>query len=396
MVRGVLRKAKVAEGEEIVFVSLIEESRGGKGSKGKGGSEKAKAWLEDGRLSLEEAAFLVEKGKLRVEDAEGKELSVEGFLSVALAIQPRFMLRYIVFKDLRERGYAVRCGTDFFWLFPRGSKGEKPAKAFIRIFSERDAVSLAEIEKLVSLAENMRKEAILAIVDEESDITYYEVRSFKAADTLRNEAEEQKEGGRKEGATAAEASLLGDRVFIWDAETARHIHDFGTLTQEGKLQLSLVEAAYLLKKGIISVKNASEDARASAKAKAKAKVGVAGEECENVKEAVSARMDFSQFVKHASAVDECFSAKFAVYEDLREQGLIPKTGFKFGSHFRVYEASCDKHSAFLVHVLPAEHTFSTHELARAVRLAHGVRKRMLFAFIRNGGVKYVEVARKKL
>jgi len=384
MVRGVLRKAKVAEGEEIVFVSLIE----GRGGKGRGGSEKAKAWLEAERLSLEEAAFLVEKGKLRVEDAEGKELSVEGFLSVALAIQPRFMLRYIVFKDLRERGYAVRCGRDFFWLFPRGSKGEKPAKAFIRILSERDAVSLAEIEKLASLAENMRKEAILAIVDEDSDITYYELRSFKAADTLRNEAEEQKEGGRKEGATAAEASLLGDRVFIWDAETARYIHDFGTLTQEGKLQLSLVEAAYLLKKGIISVKNVSEGARA--------KVGVAGEECENVKEAVSARMDFSQFVKHASAVDECFSAKFAVYEDLRERGLIPKTGFKFGAHFRVYESSCDKHSAFLVHVLPAEHTFSMHELARAVRLAHGVRKRMLFAFICNGGVKYVEVARKKL
>ena len=390
MVRGVLRKAKVAEGEEIVFVSLIEgrEGKGGKGGKGKGGSEKAKAWLEAERLSLEEAAFLVEKGKLRVEDAEGKELSVEGFLSVALAIQPRFMLRYIVFKDLRERGYAVRCGKDFFWLFPRGSKGEKPAKAFIRILSERDAVSLAEIERLTSLAENMRKEAILAIVDEESDITYYEVRSFKAADTLRNEAEEQKEGERKERATAAEASLLGDRVFLWDAETVRHIHNFGTLTPEGKLQLSLVEAAYLLKKGVISVKNASEGARA--------KVGVAGEECEKVKEAVSARMDFSQFVKHASAVDECFSAKFAVYEDLRERGLIPKTGFKFGSHFRVYEASCDKHSAFLVHVLPAEHTFSTHELARAVRLAHGVRKRMLFAFIRNGGVKYVEVARKKL
>ena len=185
MVRGVLRKAKVAESEEIVFVSLIE-GRGGKGGKGRGGSEKAKAWLEAERLSLEEAAFLVEKGKLRVEDAEGKELSVEGFLSVALALQPRFMLRYIVFKDLRERGYAVRCGKDFFWLFPRGSKGEKPAKAFIRIFSERDAVSLAEIERLASLAENMRKEAILAIVDEESDITYYEVRSFKAADTLHN------------------------------------------------------------------------------------------------------------------------------------------------------------------------------------------------------------------
>ena len=100
-------------------------------------------------------------------------------MSVALAIQPRFMLRYIVFKDLRERGYAVRCGKDFFWLFPRGSKGEKPAKAFIRILSERDAVSLAEIERLASLAENMRKEAILAIVDEESDITYYEVRCFE-------------------------------------------------------------------------------------------------------------------------------------------------------------------------------------------------------------------------
>jgi len=85
---------------------------------------------------------------------------------------------------------------------------------------------------------------------------------------------------------------------------------------------------------------------------------------------------------------------------LREKGLILKTGFKFGSHFRVYKATNQKHSPDLIHVLPEEHVFSMPELARAVRLAHGVKKRMIFSFTEKVGeeihIRYVDIGRMKL
>jgi len=77
-----------------------------------------------------------------------------------------------------------------------------------------------------------------------------------------------------------------------------------------------------------------------------------------------------------------------------------KTGFKFGSHFRVYTARQQKHSSYLIHVLPEEHVFSIPELSRAVRLAHGVKKRMIFAFRQKAGeervIRYIDVGRMKL
>jgi len=63
--------------------------------------------------------------------------------------------------------------------------------------------------------------------------------------------------------------------------------------------------------------------------------------------------------------------------------MVPKTGFKFGADFRVYGdvESVDElgHSELLVRVLSAGHDFEPRELSLDVRLAHGVRKRMVFA-----------------
>jgi tRNA-intron endonuclease len=72
-----------------------------------------------------------------------------------------------------------------------------------------------------------------------------------------------------------------------------------------------------------------------------------------------------------------------VYSALRGQGYTPKTGFKFGADFRVYESveSVNDlgHSAYLVQVLQASDEATAQEIALEVRLAHGVRKRTIFA-----------------
>jgi tRNA-intron endonuclease len=78
--------------------------------------------------------------------------------------------------------------------------------------------------------------------------------------------------------------------------------------------------------------------------------------------------------------------------------MVVKTGFKFGTHFRVYKSvgGLEKvpHSDFLVHTVPEDHVFFPPVLSRAVRLAHSVRKEMVFAYP-DKDVHYLEIKRLK-
>ena len=83
-----------------------------------------------------------------------------------------------------------------------------------------------------------------------------------------------------------------------------------------------------------------------------------------------------------------------MYDDLRERGLVVKTGFKYGTHFRAYDQDPGReHARFLVHAVPRDHETSWPELSRAVRLAHGVRKELVFGAADEAGVEYIELER---
>ncbi len=80
-----------------------------------------------------------------------------------------------------------------------------------------------------------------------------------------------------------------------------------------------------------------------------------------------------------------------VFSDLVNRGCIVKTGFKYGCNFRVYLHSMDEHAEILVSVLKGEEAWF--KVSRAVRLAHGVRKDILFAGESNGKIQYVKLER---
>jgi tRNA-intron endonuclease len=75
---------------------------------------------------------------------------------------------------------------------------------------------------------------------------------------------------------------------------------------------------------------------------------------------------------------------YEIYEDWRLKGYVLKTGFKFGSHFRIYFPGAkpildDKwiHSKHVLHVFPKDQKMLISEWSRAVRVAHGVKKTFL-------------------
>ncbi len=82
-----------------------------------------------------------------------------------------------------------------------------------------------------------------------------------------------------------------------------------------------------------------------------------------------------------------FEALYDVYEDLRLRGFVLKTGFKFGTHFRLYFPGAKPildqaewmHSKHVIHVFPRDAKMLISEWARAIRVAHGVKKTFILA-----------------
>jgi tRNA-intron endonuclease, archaea type len=99
-------------------------------------------------------------------------------------------------------------------------------------------------------------------------------------------------------------------------------------------------------------------------------------------------------------VESDFQEKLAVYRDLRDSGMVAKTGYKFGTHYRVYNKidglDTMMHSQFLVHAVNIEHVFNLPQLSRAIRLSHSVRKQMVFAWQRGEEIMYLEIGRIKM
>ena len=322
--------------------------------------------MKGDRLELApvEVAYLLDREKITV-DADGKPLDFRAFFILASRAQEYFELKYIVYRDLRERGYYVQPGVTDFRVFPRGGKpSQAHSRYFVHVISERKPLPMAEIIGNLQAALNVRKEMVLAIVDEESDITYYGVKAVSMAGKNTPPDVKMQPGS---------ATLLEDRVVIWDRALSEKLHAhgfYGNPLDEKRLQVSLVEAAYLIMRNMLEVADAGGQV-----------------------------MGLDAFVAKALAFEPAFERKLKVYADLRDKGLVAKTGFKFGSGFRVYEQveSIQKipHSRYLVDPLDDDHVFHLQALSRSVRLANSVRKEMAFAYEKNG-IHYFSLGRIKL
>ena len=130
-------------------------------------------------ISLAEALFLIEQGKLVVRKSKNTFFDYSSFLSKAVKLDKRFLQRYIVFRDLRLRGYILRAalkyGADFL-VYGKGKKpGKNHSKWLLFVASEGEVYSWRAWVANNRIAHSVRKKILLGIVDDNSDVTYYDV-----------------------------------------------------------------------------------------------------------------------------------------------------------------------------------------------------------------------------
>lgn len=130
------------------------------------------------QYSISETLFLVEKGKMDVL-SKNKKVSLRELMNKFKRVDKKIQIKYPVFKDLREKGYVVKTALKFgaeFRVYEKGSKpGEKHAKWIVFTDHESNKLTWHEFSAKNRVAHSTKKNLLLAIVDEEGDISYYEV-----------------------------------------------------------------------------------------------------------------------------------------------------------------------------------------------------------------------------
>ncbi|MFX1520073.1 MAG: tRNA-intron lyase [Promethearchaeota archaeon] len=137
--------------------------------------------IEDDRkliLSPVETLLLVERGRLNVTtDDEDERFTFDKLLTYFLKDDPHIWTRYLVYRDLRSRGYVVRTGLGdpiYYRVYPRGGiLGKDEAAYLVCIVVEGTPFKLDVLDNVTRQARNVRKKLVLAVVDNVGEVTYY-------------------------------------------------------------------------------------------------------------------------------------------------------------------------------------------------------------------------------
>ena len=87
--------------------------------------------------------------------------------------------KYIVFRDLKDRGYVIKTGFKYgsdFRLYNRGGgPGKGHSDYLVKIIYETYEINALDFSSYVRVSHGVNKKLLLAIVDDDLDITYYNV-----------------------------------------------------------------------------------------------------------------------------------------------------------------------------------------------------------------------------
>ncbi|NHJ20845.1 MAG: tRNA-intron lyase [Candidatus Lokiarchaeota archaeon] len=117
----------------------------------------------------------------------------EDLLEYFSQFDDRLWQKYIIYMDLRKRGYIVRAGYGEgidFRVYKRGADFEKDsAKFLIYPVFEGYPIDLRDLDKMSRVAMSSRKDLVVATVDRLSKPIYYSVNKFE----IMNKVEEEEE-----------------------------------------------------------------------------------------------------------------------------------------------------------------------------------------------------------
>ncbi|MFO8018838.1 MAG: tRNA-intron lyase [Promethearchaeia archaeon] len=130
-------------------------------------------------LSLIEAYYLLKREEITIYDVnKEKNLSPAEFYETAKKIHDKFEEKFIIYEDLREKGYVPRPGLKFgadFVCYKKGP-GLEHSPFIVHVFQSKKKITAIDMVRAGRLATSVRKKFVIANPQTK---TYYFFEWFK-------------------------------------------------------------------------------------------------------------------------------------------------------------------------------------------------------------------------
>jgi tRNA-intron endonuclease len=143
-------------------------------------SSRGYGMLEDKVFTLAffEALYLQDKGMLEVKGEKGEMMDFQGLLHCYEAQNENAWVNYLVYRDLRSRGYVAREGFGIgisFRIYERGAYGKDTAPYLVLGTQEGKPMPINDLSSALQNCQSQKKELIMAVMNRRGEIVYYSV-----------------------------------------------------------------------------------------------------------------------------------------------------------------------------------------------------------------------------
>jgi tRNA-intron endonuclease len=129
------------------------------------------------RLSFYEALFLLSKGIIEIKDQKtGENIDFAALLQRYQSFDKNAWVKYLIYRDLRSRGYVAREGFGLgidFRVYERGEYGKETATYLIFGIQEGQPVTVEELARALKYVRSLKKELVLAVLNRRGEVVYY-------------------------------------------------------------------------------------------------------------------------------------------------------------------------------------------------------------------------------
>lgn len=131
-------------------------------------------------LKAYEALYLMNTRRLVLKGR--KEMTFDSLFDMLVKYDRNIMTKFLVYRDLRSRGYVAKEGFGFgndFRVYERGEYEKKPAKYVIFGINEGTNVTARSFLQAIEQIEKMGKEAVVAVIERRGEVIYYKASKMR-------------------------------------------------------------------------------------------------------------------------------------------------------------------------------------------------------------------------
>ena len=110
-----------------------------------------------------------------------KKIDFDSFLQICKKHDKDILTKFLVYRDLRNRGYTVKDGFDFgsdFRVYDKPFSPKSPSKFLVFSLNEGKHEKVSNMQKKIEKITKIGKEPIIAVVQRQGEIIYYKVSNM--------------------------------------------------------------------------------------------------------------------------------------------------------------------------------------------------------------------------